>query len=492
MLLRMAHSIPLPLQTDERTGVGAGSPEHAPRAVRRGPRLLAVVAVALPLLLWGVDADWRLLHEDNGALHTTFALAHVRLGLAATRGHAVFVDRTTGSAVIYGHHPPGVSLLVAASFVLTGSEQPWAARLVPIACQLVALIMLAWLLLEVLPQGAATAAALFAAVVPMGAYFGRMVNFEAPGLAAVVAQLLGWWWLRTGRRRQGRALVWGGVVFGGFIDWPPLVAAFGIAAVELASFREQAARRRALMVGGAAAVTLCAVLAHLWWAGGGTLAPLGEVLSRSNPAGVRGNALGLLGGVLDNVRRYLTLSGVLAAGLVAAGLVRPHGRLSAWLGLGDRADFRVVLGGCALAPALISGGAPSWARGHAYWQAYFLPFVVLSFGLLWRALAAAGNERRVLRRMLLAVVLAEVVATSSYMLTLRHTRVSEYAVRETARLRERFLAPAGAPGSCSETRCRGPKRARSRAVAQPRAMRTTAATSFSIPSAASPIRPASM
>lgn len=447
MLSRMDRHAGLRLRTDDEEGVPPGPPAHPFRTSRRWPRLLAVVAVALPLLLWGVGEDWQLLHEDNGALHTTFALAHLRLGLAATRGHAFFVDQATGSAVLYGHHPPGVSLLVAASFAATGSEQPWAARLVPIACQLTMLVLLALLLFEVLPRGAATAAALFAAVVPMSAFFGRMVNYEAPGLAAVVAQLLGWWWLRTGRRGKGLVVLLGGIVFGGFIDWPPLMAGMTIAAIELACWlrcREREVLWRALLVGGSAAATLVLALGHLWWAGGGTLAPLVEVLSRPNPPGMRGNVVLLIWGVIEGLRRYLTLSGVVAAGLCVAALVLPPGRLVAWLGLRGQMDVRMLLAACALAPALISGSAPSWARGHAYWQAYFLPLVVLAFGLLWRALSAPGARRHVLRHILVALVLAEVVGTTSYMLTRRHTRVSEYAVRETARLRERFLAPAPA------------------------------------------------
>jgi hypothetical protein len=47
--------------------------------------LLALGLYAAAVLTIGLRADWRLRHEDNGAMHTTFALSHLRLGLERTR-----------------------------------------------------------------------------------------------------------------------------------------------------------------------------------------------------------------------------------------------------------------------------------------------------------------------------------------------------------------------------------------------------------------------
>ena len=44
--------------------------------------LAALLLYAFLLLSIGLTADWRLRHEDNGAMFTTLALSHVRLGLA--------------------------------------------------------------------------------------------------------------------------------------------------------------------------------------------------------------------------------------------------------------------------------------------------------------------------------------------------------------------------------------------------------------------------
>lgn len=73
---------------------------------------------ALALLSIGIGRDWRLVHEDNGALHTTFARGHLDLGLARTRGQDVFSRPATDQRSFYGHHPSGTSVVLA-----TGSLQ---------------------------------------------------------------------------------------------------------------------------------------------------------------------------------------------------------------------------------------------------------------------------------------------------------------------------------------------------------------------------------
>ena len=51
--------------------------------------LIALGLYAFGILAIGLRADWRLRHEDNGAMHTTLALSHLRLGLERTRAHDV-------------------------------------------------------------------------------------------------------------------------------------------------------------------------------------------------------------------------------------------------------------------------------------------------------------------------------------------------------------------------------------------------------------------
>src|SRR5262249_40637177 len=94
------------------------------------PRLAAILLLlyAAGLLSIGLTRDWRLLHEDNGALHTTFARAHLDLGLGRTHAHNLFFNPTTGDGGVYAHHPPATGLILSAAFAATGSDAPWVAR----------------------------------------------------------------------------------------------------------------------------------------------------------------------------------------------------------------------------------------------------------------------------------------------------------------------------------------------------------------------------
>src|SRR4051812_9007356 len=99
-----------------------------PYTARLQPPALAWIALflyAAALLTIGLTRDWRLLHEDNGAVHTTFARAHLDLGLARTRGHDLFYRPQSGEAYFYSHHPPATSLVLATVFAATGSDAPW-------------------------------------------------------------------------------------------------------------------------------------------------------------------------------------------------------------------------------------------------------------------------------------------------------------------------------------------------------------------------------
>lgn len=96
-------------------------------------RRLVLIAYAFAILSIGLTADWRLRHEDNGAMHTTLALSHLQLGLAESRAHDLFVNAHTGERTPYGHHPPATALTLAAAFALTGTDTPAVTRLTVIA-----------------------------------------------------------------------------------------------------------------------------------------------------------------------------------------------------------------------------------------------------------------------------------------------------------------------------------------------------------------------
>ena len=399
----------------------------------------AVLVVASLLLSIGLTKDWRLLHEDNGAFYTTLALSHIRVGLAATRGHDVLVLAKTGEAQAYGHHPPGVALLLAAAFAAAGSDAPAVARSVPIAFHFGSVALALFLFGRLLPPRPAALGGLFFAVVPMSAYFGRMVGYEPIALFAVLLELVGWTLFRQEGARKGLLLLAAGIALGGFIDWAPFLFAGVLAAVELLDLRAKrtpsAAALAVLLGTGAAMLTLD--LAHLAAAGG--LASFGDVLAKDRSLGGPSAADFLLG-QLEAFRRYFTHAGLGSALAVAFVLVRPHGRFARALRLDDLV-LRRFLAVAALAPLAWVLAAPAWSDVHPYWKFYFLPYTGASAGLVAGSLARGLASRPRLSRAILTCFAFEVAATSAYMLRLRHTRESEFAVQQTARIRGLYLRP---------------------------------------------------
>jgi 4-amino-4-deoxy-L-arabinose transferase-like glycosyltransferase len=427
-------------------------------AARRRPRPATFVLAALGLYAFailsiGLTRDWRLIHEDNGAIHTTLALSHVRLGLGTTRAHDLFFEPKTGQASVYGHHPPAVALLLAGAFAATGSDAPWVARMVAIAFHLGSVLLLVQLLSRVVPRGTALVGGLLMATVPMSAFFGRMVNHEPLCLFAVLLQLTGYAAFKRGSRR-GLVRLSIGILLGGLIDWPAL---FFAAAVTLAETVDGLVSRprnlwpAAVPLASAVAIVLFD-LWHLWYAGHGSLALYRDL--RSGRAPVEWTALSPLSFGLSQVevlRRYDTHAGLVAS--LAVGVALAVQRSALARKLFDVPDTRLlkrllaITGGAASAYVL---AAPGWAQVHAYWQFYALPFVVLSMALVWEALRRAASGRHALiARALLAIFVLEVMLTSAGTLHYRHTRPSAYAVRQTAKVRATYLAPAswaGEPG----------------------------------------------
>lgn len=420
---------------------GAGRAGTLPRA--------AVLLLAAALLTIGIGEDWRLRHEDNGALHTSLALSHMTLGLSKTRAHNFLYDPATGRTAFYGHHPPGPGLFLAGAFEVTGTTRPWVARGTAIAFQLGSLALFLALAGRLLPPRETLAAGVVFALLPMGAFYGRMPNYEPFALFAVLLQLLGWLDVRLGRRRSGLLLLASGVVLGGLVDWGPFFFAGAIALLEARDLlRKRIASPAALVVAGGSALAVGLFdLWHLWWAGGGTLSPLASILTSSAPAAGSGwDAIDWLEGQVENYRRYFTHAGLLSSMAVLLALLFPRPRaLRALLDLPGR-DLLVrllVLSGGASAAYLLA--APSWAMVHQYWQFFFLPFAALSTVLLLRALVAARGApgRRAPRapRVVAALLAVELLATSAFVLSVRHGRVERYAVETTAALRASWLAP---------------------------------------------------
>ena len=404
--------------------------------------LLALAVYAFALLSIELTHDWHRMHEDNGAMHTTFALSHIKLGLKKTRAHDLFFKPDTGRGRNPGHHPPATALLVALAFTLTGSAAPWAARLVPIAFHMGSLFLLVALFNHFFDRRMAVFGGFLLATIPMSSYFGRMVNYEPLCLFAVLIQLSGYAACKGNRRRFGLAAVAIGVVLGGLIDWAALFFAAAIACVEAWDLLRGHSRSKALLV--TLIVSALGIFAfdlgHLWYAGGGSLGKLGRVIY-SQIGEERPAVATFLRMQIESYRLYYTHVGFMSTLLIIFSLIRPRASLARELFKGsDRQLLQRLLVVTFVAPLAYVLAAPWWACTHAYWQFYFLPFVGLSMllvaQLLWRRLRDRGTPGL---RILVAVCALEMIATTVFMLHLRYTKPGEYAIEQTARYREKFL-----------------------------------------------------
>ncbi len=417
-----------------------------PHAARFWFGLSALGLYAFGLLAIGLTRDWRLIHEDNGAMHTTLALSHVRLGFERTRAHDLFFDPKTGRAAVYGHHPPGTALTLAAAFLIVGSDAPWVARLVAIVFHLGSLFLLVELLSRVLPRGTALFGGFLMATLPMSVYFGRMVNYEPLCLFAILLQLTGYASFKQDASRGGVVRLSLGILVGGLIDWPALFFAGAITVAEVADALKSQPRTFVPAV-----VPLLSAMAivvfdvwHLWYAGHGSLVLYRDMHSLPWSAEWKAvRPVPFVASQVEVLRRYYTHVGLISSVVVAFAMACPRARLA-------DSVFNVADGGFLKRLLAITGGAacayvlaaPPRAQVHAYWQFYALPFVVLSMLLVWRVLRrAAARNHALIARALLAIFVLDVTLSSVSMLYYRHTTPSAHAVRQTARFRATSLAP---------------------------------------------------
>ena len=414
---------------------------------------LAILGYAFGLLSIGLTKDWRLLHEDNGAMHTTMALSHLKLGLSETRAHNLFYNPKTKESVFYGHHPSGPPLILAGVFKLTGSASPCAARMVAIAFHLGSLILFMALLSGLFSKGTVLLGGYFLATLPMSSYFGRMFNYEPLSLFPIVIQLFGLMSYRLKGSKTGLIWLGFGTVIGGLIDWAAFFFAAAIAGVEVIDvFKKRSRSLAPLIVTAISAVGVFLFdLWHLWYAGGGSLTPLRNILFHSSPLDERKwTLLKFILSQLETFRKYFTHTALICIILALICLVLSRRAFSKDffnMPNGDHIKRLLVVTGVAALGYVLA--APSWAMMHHYWQFYFLPVVTLSLLCGWLFL-----RRKIVRkqssipRLLIVLFVLEILATSAYMLHFRHTTKGEYAIKKTAEIRSIFLSPGSfmAPG----------------------------------------------
>jgi hypothetical protein len=381
----------------------------------------AALAVLAGLLAWHAGDPWRYLHDDNGRRYSSYARTHLALGLRATGGHDFFLDRRDGRLIPYGHHPPTLGVLLAGWFRATGGDGPRTARALP-ACFHLASALLVLGLLARYPGLPGAVAALAFAVVPMSAYFGKMVNFEPVVLPFLIGAVVGWWRFAERGSRPALALSAALVAAGALVDWPMLLVPIVLVADGVRRWRRGAGVH---LLRGALAVA----------AVGGAVG-LGVALWASRPVGGHelGRAIGfrfrlhgyswwrLAGKLIDYNRRYFTEPVALAS--VTAGVMLFR---TAWRdgGLAPRERLLVLFGAVGILPVL---AFPTSARYHAYWQFYLLPYATLSLAYVLEAIAVRLSSRW--RTAVPVAVLLAVVGSAAVTLTARYARPSGYVARQ--------------------------------------------------------------
>jgi 4-amino-4-deoxy-L-arabinose transferase-like glycosyltransferase len=398
------------------------------------------------LLSIDISAPWRLVHEDNGAMQSTLALSHLRYGVGQTRAHNLFIDRRTGARQSYTNHPPGVPLVLAAAFDLTGEESPAIARGVMIALSLGTLVLMFWILSFLFDdENLALTGCFIMATLPMQSFFGRMVNYEAPTLFFACLQLAAYLQYGRTRRRSALVLLGGSIVAGGLFDWPSFFFSSAITVSALIDWR-----RGGLSKGSADAFLTTALatsfgvlfdLAHIVFASGSIEQFLTVLKADTGEGHPALTVASVLLRQTENFRNYFTHSGLIAAMVTAAALVLWRSPLAAALFRpADEALARfLAITGSAATAYLVS--SPVRAQIHHYWQFYFLPFTVVSLAVVIRWMRDARARGHRSAAIALQLMLLEIVLSSGYKLYRRHTRPDDWAIRASRQVEENYLIP---------------------------------------------------
>ena len=411
----------------------------SPAAGRR--RLLAVVALQIALLGIGIGRDYRLKHEENNAVHATFARSHAQLGLGVTRGQNYFHSPASGSGEFYANHPPGPGLVLAAVYSLTGRDGPAVTRATAVAFHVLATLLFFGLARRVFGRDEdALLAALAFVLFPESAFFGRMVNHETLGLPAAILLVRGCWesLQEGGGARRWRVVCAAACLWSALTGWAGF---FVIAACALYAAREGfvrgnlRARSLFALLTTLGALLFAMVVAHLLWASGRGVGHLGEMLaSRMDVAGDQGAAW-TLGKILEKHWRYFGLTSMAALTVLGYRGLRglrasPPGHPAV-----DVGSVFLIAGAGYVAAFSFS------AARHDYWQFFLLPAAAIAVTLAWRWLAAGLGQPARRRACLALSVFAAVEFTAVVGVTLaqRHLRPEALCIETVAQLRRDAL-----------------------------------------------------
>jgi 4-amino-4-deoxy-L-arabinose transferase-like glycosyltransferase len=180
-----------------------------------------VLALAAILLCHHLTEPYTGLHEWQSASMSAAARNHLRYGYAATRLGVIENDDVVPPEWFryYTDHPPLVPVLVSLSFRVFG-EHEWSARLVPIVLTLGSTVLIYLLGTALGGRRLGLLSAFIYALLPMNAYFGRMVSHEAPTSFFALAMALAYLqWHRT-RRPVLFGIALSAFLLGALCGWP--------------------------------------------------------------------------------------------------------------------------------------------------------------------------------------------------------------------------------------------------------------------------------
>jgi 4-amino-4-deoxy-L-arabinose transferase-like glycosyltransferase len=136
-------------------------------------QITLIILFALILLLWDINEPWIGLHDWNGASYGQMGVNHLKYGYDTTGGIPIW-GILDGKIKWVLRHPPGLPLMLSFSFAIFGIYE-WSARLIPIAFSLASVYILYLIVRELWDEKHAVIAAFFTVLIPMYAYYGRMV-----------------------------------------------------------------------------------------------------------------------------------------------------------------------------------------------------------------------------------------------------------------------------------------------------------------------------
>lgn len=155
-----------------RPPAGWGSPQLA-RAI--------VLGLGLLVLCRNVTGPYVSLHEWNSAMYSVFARNHVAYGLGYTKLFCTWGDAAQPPAQPqrYLNHPPLIAAWAAVPMVFFGDHE-WAARSVPILATLGSIWLLMLIVGRLYSSWLGVLAGFFYALLPVTAFFGRMLDHVPP------------------------------------------------------------------------------------------------------------------------------------------------------------------------------------------------------------------------------------------------------------------------------------------------------------------------